>query len=252
MRTAFAVALLFLEACTTSPINSALPVGFSARNEMVTISDFKRVVAWGSKGKSAIAQCPQHFKVVAGGSSSNDGSSVGTGHADTNVDGWVVKPNSNASAEAFASCVLRGRVGANFVWRSSAPSNGIAGAQCHGGEMLITGYGSGTVTASWFDPRTNTYWVTGGGTAYASCARTRLGVVIRHAWNKSQKPKTVYAGCGDGYTVIGGAMGDNAWPGPPIQQHPGVGSNPGQHGYKGWWTFSNALNELTWAACVLQ
>ena len=249
MRTALAVALLFLEACTTSPINSALP-GVSARNEMVTISDFKRVVAWGSKGKSAIAQCPQHYKVIAGGSSSSDGSFVGTGYADTNVNGWVVKPNSNASAESFASCVLRGRVGTNFYWRSSEPVSGIAGAQCRGDYILITGYGRGTTSASWFDPRTNTYWVTGGGTAYAACARKRLGVVIRHAWNKSQNPISVYAGCGDGYTVIGGAMGDNAWPGPPIQQHPGVGSGPGQHGYKGWWTFSKALNELTWAACV--
>jgi hypothetical protein len=251
MRTALAVALLLLEACTTSQGSWALPQGFSTvRDETVTISDFKRIVAWGSKGKSAIAQCPQHYKVVAGGSSSSDGSFVGTGYADTNVNGWVVKPDSSASAEAFATCVLRGRIGNQFHWRSSAPVSGIAGAQCRGGYILITGYGRGTVSASWFDPRTNTYWVTGGGTAYASCARKRLGIAVKHAWNKSQKPKAVYAGCGDGYTVIGGAMGDDAWPGPPVQQHPGIGSDPGQHGYKGWWTFSNALNELTWAACV--
>jgi len=251
MRKAFAVALLLLEACTGSPINPALPVGLSAaRDQTVKISDFRRVAVWGSKGKSAIAQCPQRYKVIAGGSSSSDGSFVGTGHADTNVNAWVVKPNSEASAEAFATCVLRGRIGSDFHWRSGQPVNGIAGAQCHGSYMLITGYGRGTVGASWFDPRTNTYWVTGGGTAYALCARKHLGIVIKHAWNQSQNPKSVYAGCGDGYTAIGGAMGNNAWPGPPIQQHPGVGSDPGQHGYKGWWTFSNAVNELTWAACV--
>jgi len=251
MRTAFAVALLLLEACTGSPGISNVPAGPpAARNDTITIADFKRIVSWGAKGKSAIAQCPQPYKVVAGGSSSSDGSSVGTGYADLNVNGWVVKPESGAAAESFATCVLRGRFGSAFHWRSSAANSGVAGAQCPLGWMLITGYGQGTVTASWFDPKNNTYWVTGGGTAYASCARNRLGIVIRHAWNQSQNPKAVFAGCGSGYTVIGGAMGDNAWPGPPIQQHPGVSSDPGQHGYKGWWTFSNALNELTWAACV--
>jgi hypothetical protein len=116
--------------------------------------------------------------------------------------------------------------------------------------VLVTGFGTGTVKTSWYDGSSNTYWVSGGGTAFASCAVNGIGVVIRHAWNHSQKPKNVYAGCGKGYSVIGGAMGDNAWPGPPIQQHPGVESSPGIHGFDGWWTFSNALNELTWAACV--
>lgn len=250
MRTALAVALLLLEACTTSPGNPAIPAGQVLQNQTVSIADFKRIVAWGSQGKSAIAQCPQHYKIVAGGSSSSDGSSVGTGYADTNVNGWVVKPNSNAAAEAFATCVLRGHFGNGFHWRSSEPVSGIAGAQCRGDYMLVTGFGRGTVSASWFDPRTQTYWVVGGGTAYASCARKSMGIIIKHAWNQSQNPKTVFAGCGTGYTVIGGAMGNNAWPGPPIQQHPGVGSDPGKHGYAGWWTFSNALNELTWAACV--
>ena len=35
----------------------------------VTVSDFKRVAAWGSKGALAVVQCPQGYKVVAGGSS---------------------------------------------------------------------------------------------------------------------------------------------------------------------------------------
>src|SRR5581483_1294584 len=235
MRTAFAVALLLLEACSGLSGNSTVPAVQTAQNDTVTIADFKRIVSWGAKGKSAIAQCPHPYKIVAGGSSSSDGSNVGTGYADKNVNGWIVKPDSSAAAEAFATCVLRGRFGSGFHWRSSTPISGIAGAQCPSGWMLLTGYARGTVTASWFDPRTNTYWVTGGGTAYASCVRKRLGVVIRHAWNKSQKPKAVYAGCGAGYTAIGGSMGDNAWPGPPIQQHPGIDSDPGKHGYNGWW-----------------
>ncbi|MGC1380120.1 MAG: hypothetical protein WA814_03740 [Candidatus Baltobacteraceae bacterium] len=222
------------------------------RPDVVTISDFKRVVSWGSKGVSAVAQCPSGYLVVAGGSSSSDGSSVGTGHADLYRNGWVVKPDSGASAEAFATCAARKIARKAFRWRSAGPVSGLAAAQCGPHFMLVTGYGLGTVTASWFDQSTNTYWIGGGGTAYASCARDDAGIAIKHAWNRSQKPKTVYAGCGDGYTAIGGAMGDSQWPGPPIQQHPGLSSGPGTHGYAGWWTFSNALNELTWAACVRQ
>jgi hypothetical protein len=217
----------------------------------VTASDFKQVAAWGGEGKPAVAQCAQGYKVIAGGTSSSDGSPVGTGLPDSNRTGWVVKPsNSKASAEAFATCIARKGPGTGFQWRSGYPTSGLAAAQCHVGYMLITGYGSGTVTASWFDPDTNTYWVSGGGTAYASCARSDLGIIIKHAWNQSQKPKSVFAGCGSGYSVIGGSMGDSAWPGPPIQEHPGDASAPSAHGFHGWWTFSNALNELTWAACV--
>lgn len=224
-------------------------VGAGVQPDAVTSSDFKRLAAWGSKGIPAVAQCPQGYKVIAGGASSSNGSFVGTGHAEPNLNSWVVKPDSNASALAFATCVSL-KHAPSFHWETGASVSGLSGARCRAGFTLIGGYGVGTVSRSWFDPNTNTYWVAGGGTAYASCARNYAGVVIRHAWNKSQKPKTVYAGCPSGYTVIGGAMGDSAWPGPPIQEHPGVSGGPGRHGYAGWWTFSNALNELTWAACV--
>jgi hypothetical protein len=150
----------------------------------------------------------------------------------------------------LATCVSLKRAGPSFRWVAGYSISGLAGAKCGANFTLIGGYGVGTVTTSWFNQGTNTYWVNGGGSAYASCARDRAGVVVRHAWNKSQKPKTVFAGCGSGYTVIAGAMGDGAWPGPPIQEHPGDSGGPGVHGYDGWWTFSNALNELTWAACV--
>lgn len=213
-------------------------------------SDFKRIAAWGPKGKLAVVQCPQGYKVVAGGSSSSDGSAVGTGYADGSRTSWIVKPDSNASAEAFATCVSKATFKQMFRWHSAQPVSGLASAQCRGGFTLVTGFGTGSVSASWFDQSTNTYWVNGGGVAHASCVRSSAGVVVKHAWNKSQKPKNVYAGCGGGYTVIAGAMGDSAWPGPPIQEHPGVASGPGTHGYDGWWTFSNATNELTWAACV--
>ncbi len=220
------------------------------RSEAVTNSDFKRVVSWGAKGVAAVAQCPSGYRIVAGGSSSSDGSSVGTGHADLYRNSWIVKPDSSASALAFATCAATKIARQVFRWRSADPISGLAAAQCRQHFTLITGYGIGTVKASWFNASTNTYWVAGGGTAYASCARSDAGIVIRHAWNQSQKPKVVFAGCGDGYAVIGGSMGDSQWPGPPVQQHPGLGSGPGTHGYAGWWTFSNALNQLTWAACV--
>jgi hypothetical protein len=216
----------------------------------VKSSDFAHVAAWGSKGKLAVAQCPQGYSVVAGGTSSSDGSGVGTGYAGTGRTSWIVKPDSSASAEAFATCTSHTIARTDFRWRTVGPTSGVAAAQCRSGYVLITGYGVGSVAASWFNSNTNTYWVTGGATAYASCARSDAGIVIRHAWNKSQKPKNVYAGCGDGYSVIGGSMGDSQWPGPPIQQHPGVSTNPGTPGYDGWWTFSDAANELTWAACV--
>lgn len=214
------------------------------------LTDVKRVAAWGPKGQKAVAQCPQHYKVIAGGSSSSDGSFVGTGFADSSFNAWVVKPQSGASGEAFASCVPDGIARASFRWRSATAVSGLASAQCRQGYVLVTGFGTGTVTASWFNSGTNTYWVSGGGTAFASCARIAAGIIIKHAWNKSQHPKNVYAGCGDGYAAIGGAMGDSAWPGPPIQEHPGIPEGPGHAGNRGWWTFSNALNELTWAACV--
>lgn len=220
------------------------------RSQTLQSKDFKRRVAWGAKGKPAVAQCPQGYKVIAGGSSSSDGSFVGTGYANYGNTAWIVKPHGSAAAEAFATCVDRRAGGGSFTWQIGYPASGLASAQCRVGTMLVTGYGTGTVSDSWFNPDTNSYWVTGGGVAYASCVRNSAGILIKHAWNKSQHPKAVFAGCGSGYAVIGGAMGDSAWPGPPIQQHPGVPASPGVQGYRGWWTFSNAKNELTWAACV--
>ena len=249
-----AAALVLLAGCSGYsgvPPLTAGPFAAAPHPLVVSGSDFKRIAVWGSKGSTAVAQCPQGYKIVAGGSSSSDGSTVGTGYANFSLNSWVVKPDSSATAEAFATCVSRAARAA-FRWRSAGPVSGIAAAQCPPDFVLVTGFGQGTIKTSYFNASGNSYWVKGGGNAYASCARKSAGVVIRHAWNKSQKPKTVYAGCGDGYTVIGGAMGNNAWPGPPIQEHPGVSGGPGMHGYNGWWTFSNALNELTWAACVLQ
>jgi hypothetical protein len=244
--------LASLPACAGGNQAAGLPVAANAGVRPLTLraSDFTRVVAWGAKGKPAVAQCPQGDEVIAGGSSSSDGSSVGTGSPSSGRKAWVVQPDSSASAEAFATCVTHEVARANFQWRSASPTNGLADAQCRSDDQIVTGYGSGTVSDSWYDASTNSYWVSGGGEAVASCVRRTAGVIIKHAWNQSQKPKAVYAGCGSGYTVIGGSMGDSQWPGPPIQQHPGDGSKPSQHGYDGWWTFSNALNELTWAACV--
>jgi hypothetical protein len=248
-----AVALIALSGCSGSRGASAIPPDLSmeagAQPQTVNSSEFKRIAAWGSKGRIAVAQCPQGYKVVAGGSSSSDGSFVGTGYANSKYDSWFVKPDSNASAEAFASCLPRLTARKYFQWRSAGSISGVAGAQCRAGYTLVTGFGFGTISGSWFNSSTNTYWVSGGGISYASCARVSAGVLIKHAWNKSQKPKSVYAGCGSGYSVIGGSMGDNQWPGPPTQEHPGVATGGG-HGYDGWWTFSKAMNELTWAACV--
>jgi hypothetical protein len=251
---AIAVALMALSGCSGSRGASTIPPDLStqaeAQPQAVSSSEFKRIATWGAKGKIAVAQCPQGYRVVAGGSSSSDGSFVGTGYANSKFDSWYVHPDSNASAEAFASCLPRAIARTDFRWHSSGSISGLAGAQCRRGFTLVTGFGLGTITNAWFNASTNTYWVSGGAVAYASCARVSAGVVIKHAWNKSQKPKSVYAGCGSGYSAIGGSMGDNQWPGPPVQEHPGVASGPGQHGYAGWWTFSNAMNELTWAACV--
>ncbi len=250
---ALTIVVASLYACsgfTTAPLPSG-PAASHVRPLIVTAADVKRVVAWGPKGQVAVAQCPQGDKVVAGGSSSSDGSFVGAGYANSGNTAWIVKPSrSGASAEAFASCVSRSVAGQSFRWRSAFPRNGLASAQCRIGYTLVTGYGTGTVKDSWFDSATSTFWVTGGGTAHASCARSEAGVFVRHAWNRSQKPKIVFAGCGKGYAVLGGSMGDSAWPGPPIQEHPGDASGPATHGYGGWWTFSSANNELTWAACV--
>jgi hypothetical protein len=242
-----------LTACSSGSLS--LPAGPSAASDAVqpavTIANFKRVVAWGPKGTVAVAQCPPGYKIVAGGSSSSNGASVGTGFADFPSNAWIVKPPSNASAEAFASCVGSKEYHKTFRWISAGPipSSNLAEADCPHGWLVVTGFGvQGTVTASWVNG--NTYWVEGGAIAYASCARPNDGVIVVSAWNKSQKPKTVYAGCGSGYTDIGGSMGDVTWPGPPIQQHPGLASGPATHGYSGFWTFSNANNELTWASCV--
>lgn len=255
LRTTCAAAIIAAQLCGCSGGRGAgIPSGpwsnSAVASQTLRSKDFKRVVAWGPKGQPAVAQCQQGYKVIAGGSSSSDGSFVGTGYADSGRGAWVVKPRGSASAEAFATCVARNGAGSSFQWRKGNPVSGLASAQCRVGYVLVTGYGSGTVVDSWFKAATNTYWVSGGAIAYASCARSDAGIAIKHAWNVSQHPKSVFAGCGSGYTVIGGAMGDSAWPGPPIQQHPGVRGSPGIQGYRGWWTFSNAKNELTWAACV--
>jgi len=248
---ALSTALVLLSACSGG--NSALPGVNALTNAPLVLksTDFKFIVAWGSTGKQAVAQCPQGYKVVAGGSSSSDGSKVGTGFADSRGTSWIVKPQSGAAGESFATCIKKAGLGKLFHWRVGLPNNGLAAAQCQTNDELVTGYGNGgSVTDSWFDPSTNTYWVSGGGTAFASCVGKKAGLLVNHAWNKSQNPNAVFAGCGSGYTVIGGAMGNSAWPGPPIQQHPGTKAGPSHHGYDGWWTFSDAYNELTWAACV--
>jgi hypothetical protein len=243
-----------LSACSGGPHSTAVPgqgpLPGSAQLRTLSSSDFKRVAAWGSKGQPAVAGCPPGYKVIGGGSSSSDGSSVSTGYPTSSYSGWVVKTATGASAEAFATCVSQSVFRESFRWRTGAPISSIAEAQCRSDFNAITGYGLGAVKSSWFDPGTNAFWVTGGGTAYASCVRGDAGIFIKHAWNQSQKPKTVFAGCGTGNVVIAGSMGDSQWPGPPIQQHPGNPGAPSEHGDRGWWTFSNAQNELTWAACV--
>jgi hypothetical protein len=248
-----ACAAIALALCACSGDRTgAIPSGAvpSARSLVVTSTDFVRIAAWGAKGSLARAACPRDYNVVAGGSSSSNGSAVGAGYANTNKTQWIVKPIGSASAEAFATCTPRKIYREVFRWRYGTPTSGVAAAQCRQNFDLITGFSGGTATATWFDPSTQTFWVTGGATAYASCARSDAGIIMKHAWNKSQKPKVVYAGCGSGYTDIGGSMGDSQWPGPPLQEHPGNEQNPGKHGNDGWWTFTNALNDLTWAACV--
>jgi hypothetical protein len=248
---AAAVALTVLSACS----GLGMPSFSTGQNpfaitplRILTSKDFTRPVKWGTPGAAARAECPSGSKVVAGGSASSNGSFIGTGYADGGK-AWVVQPSSGVKGEAFASCVSIAAVGSLFAVASAKPINGLAVAQCGSGFILITGYGrGGPITRSWFEP--TSYWVRGGATAYASCVRSDAGVMIKHAWNRSQHPKVVYAGCGGGNAVIAGSMGNSEWPGPPIQSRPGVGSGPGVPGYDGWWSFSNAANQLTWAACV--
>ncbi|MGC1381982.1 MAG: hypothetical protein WA814_13280 [Candidatus Baltobacteraceae bacterium] len=218
----------------------------------LTFADFKTVAKWGTiAGAKVRAECGTGYEVVAGGSSSSDGSTIGTGSADDSGKAWVVQPESKAKGEAFATCVSISTMGSLFQLVSAKPTGpyGTASAKCGTGFMLITGYGRGPIKVSWFDPRSNTFSVRGGATSYASCVKSDDGVTIKNAWNKSQYPKSVYAGCGDGHKAIAGSMGDSGWPGPPVQSHPG-NANPGAHGSNGWWTFSHKENELTWAACV--
>ena len=228
---------------TSSMTSSAVPLNLTAKN-------FTQFAKWGPVGAVTRAECPSGDKVVAGGSSSSDGSFIGAGWADDKGVAWVVSPRPTAKGEAFAACVSIKDVGSLFTLVSARPINNLASATCGSGYSLITGYGRGTVHKSWFDPGQKTFFVRGGGVAYASCVKDNTGVMIKHAWNRSQFPKNVFAGCGGGNTVIAGSMGNNEWPGPPVQSHPGVGSNPATHGYAGWWTFSHEANELTWAACV--
>ncbi|HMF28902.1 MAG TPA: hypothetical protein VKE42_09025, partial [Candidatus Cybelea sp.] len=86
------------------PGNGGWNPSSGVRSETLRSKDFKRIAAWGAKGKPALAQCPQGYKVIAGGSSSSDGSFVGTGYASDGRGAWVVKPRGSASAEAFATC----------------------------------------------------------------------------------------------------------------------------------------------------
>ncbi|HEY2553936.1 MAG TPA: hypothetical protein VGI15_01695, partial [Candidatus Cybelea sp.] len=111
-----AVALVSLAACSGSK-NLAMPTESSAvAPQSISKADFKQVAAWGSKGQKAVAQCPQGYRVVAGGSSSSDGSLVGTGVPDSTHTAWVVRPQSGASAEAFASCLRASLARKAFRW----------------------------------------------------------------------------------------------------------------------------------------
>jgi len=215
-------------------------------------SDFEWVRAVGAPGQKAVAQCRAGYTVIGGGSSSSDGSPVGDGAPDISTNSWVVTPGgSNVTAYSQASCASTSLGLGSFKWVAAANSNGLAGATCGAGYMLITGYGSnGVVKASWFNPDTNTFWISGKASAHASCAATSLGITIKHAWNQSQYPDHVFANCGTGNVVIAGSMGDEQWPGPPIQEHPAGGAIPSTVGDLVWYAFGSAANIVTWAACV--
>src|SRR5579863_4317133 len=139
-RSALIIVMASLCACTGSATAPVPPYGAAAhlRPLIVTAADVDRVVAWGPKGQVAVAQCPQGDKIVAGGSSSSDGSFVGTGYANSGNTAWIVKPSrSSASAEAFASCVVRGTAGQAFRWRSAFPNHRLASAQCRVGYVIV-------------------------------------------------------------------------------------------------------------------
>jgi hypothetical protein len=234
--------------------NPTLPSAAQRAPIHVSAADFRWVSSWGAAGGTAIAQCPQSFKLIGGGSSSSDGSFVGAGHPVLGRTAWAVKAGSStAKALAQASCVSNTVAAAAFRWVSGAAVNDLAAAKCPANALLVTGYastGSTPIKGAWVNASTNTFFVEGGTTAHAMCALSGIGVWVHRAWNQSQKPMMVFAGCGSGNTVIGGTMGDNAWPGPPSQEHTGTASNPGTPSTNGWWVFSSADNAMSWATCV--
>jgi hypothetical protein len=245
--------LLLLAACSAAAGPAAVPVGRAAAAGLrpLTSANFTWVNAWGPRGAAAIAQCPQGDRVVAGGSASSDGSFVGTGVPLSTGTAWSVKANSSKSyAQAFASCVSGSVFKTYFKWKRAPSVNNYAGAQCDAGSTMIFGYGPGATGSSWFNAGTNTFWVAGGGSSRAMCVLAAAGITIGHAWNKSPKPQHVYAGCGDAATAVAGSMGNSEWRGPPVQERPGIVQGHQPPGTMGWWTSSNADNELTWVACV--
>lgn len=257
--TAATVAIASFSACAGQPTtvastipaapNTIAPVTHALRSH-VTSSAFTWVRTWGPVGEKAVAQCPSGYKVVGGGDSSGDGANIGPGAADVSAQAWVA-PISGPKAQSLAqaSCLSDSVATGSFYWANGAESNGLASASCNPGFTLISGYGSkttnGGVNTSWVNG--NSYWVSGGADAYAGCLAA-TGVTLSPKWGSG--PGYVFSGCGTGFD-IGGAVGNQTYPGPPLQNHVGGSASPSTTGTQGWWADSGShTSVVVWAACV--
>lgn len=213
------------------------------------LKDFTFVNAGpGTPGALVTAKCPAGARyVVAGGANSANGKPVGTGSATKDQTGWVAG-GRDARAIAYATCVSSAAQGLfKLVIQTTAngPDN-TRHAQCGSGWQLITGYGGNPEPVTWFDPKTNTFSVRGGGIAYAECVMENTGVSIKNSGIGSGLKQ--YAPCGKDNTVIGGAGGSSDAPGPPDKSYPATTND--KAGHTAWWTHTTKGKMKTWAACV--
>lgn len=250
------MAAIVLNACG-GPSNgsNAMPAANNAALlPHLSVKNFTWVSKTGTAGQKVAVQCPTGYRLIGGASSSVDGSAVGIGWAQPKRNKWWVQPSiSSAQAIAIASCVSTSVPKWDFVWRLQRSGAGIASVQCPSGYVLVTGYAKITAKAQQitqtYVKNGDSFVVTGGARAGASCGKGSAGIVTFPKWGASQNPKQVYSPCGTGYSAIGGNTGTSQWPGPPIQQHRGT-SKPGVVGSAGWWVFAGGENVVSYAVCV--
>jgi hypothetical protein len=203
----------------------------------------------------ALAECPSGWTVIAGGGRNATDTGISGGTGTKNGNGWLV--SGSGLVNAFASCV-DSAYASDFVWEGPqhlGPGAKQVNVDCPSGyPQLIMGYANGEDWEAGVYGTSPEHWAagvynTGAISAYASCAKSSLGLYVHAIWTGNSPGRTA-TGCPTGTPVlIAGSMGDDLpnqnsfWPGPPSEEYPATSANL-------WWVWSGIANLKNNAICA--